>query len=73
MKTNVSKNKYFSKIKKLQEGQIYISGAEKYRNNLVIRIITTIFRNFKKVGYLMGVVDYTFLQETKKIKNEIKK
>jgi regulator of replication initiation timing len=73
LKTNVSKNKYFSKIKKLQEGQIYISGAEKYRNNLVIRIITPIFRKFKKVGYLMGVVDYAFLQEIKEVKNEIKK
>ena len=73
LKTNVSKKKYFAKIKKLKEGQIYVSSVEKYKNNSVIRVITPIFRRFKKVGYLMGVVDYTFLQKIKKVKNEIKK
>ncbi|MCK5110234.1 MAG: hypothetical protein KAQ94_01850 [Arcobacteraceae bacterium] len=81
LKMNISKKKntycqketYFNEIDNLQEGQIYISKTVSCKNNKdIIRIITPIFRKFKKVGFLSAAVDYRYIDKIKKDLQHIK-
>jgi hypothetical protein len=63
--TFCQKEDYFDKITLLQEGQIFISDMISCDDKNILRVITPIVRNFKKVGFLSVALDYVHINNIK--------
>jgi hypothetical protein len=63
--TFCQKENYFDKIDILQEGQIFVSGMISCDDKNILRVITPIVRNFKKVGFLSVALDYVHINNIK--------
>jgi hypothetical protein len=63
--TFCQKENYFDKIDILQEGQIFVSGMISCNDENILRVITPIVRNFKKVGFLSVALDYVHINNIK--------
>jgi len=68
--TFCKKEDYFHKINNLQEGQTYISKVQTCKDKRILRIITPIVRDFKRVGFLSVALNYAHIN---KLINKIKK
>jgi PP-loop superfamily ATP-utilizing enzyme len=63
---------YFDKINYLQEGQMFVSDVITCNDEKIIRVITPIVRNFKKVGFLSVALNYLHINKIKLKLNKMK-